>query len=117
MAFCCIGSCKRADSSARQIGSIFQHFGHTEQFKLYDVENGQIVKTQVVDINGQGHGALAGVGIKLFGGVSSHADETVKAYAEGKLDYNPDVHCTHHEHGEGYSCGEHHCGEHQCQNK
>ena len=58
------------------------------------MENGQIVKTQVVDINGQGHGALAGVGIKLFGGVSSDADETVKAYAEGKLDYNPDVHCT-----------------------
>ena len=117
MAFCCIGSCKRAYSSARQIGSIFQHFGHTEQFKLYDVENGQIVKTQVVDINGQGHGALAGVGIKLFGGVSSDAYETVKAYAEGKLDYNPDVHCTHHEHGEGHSCGEHHCEEHQCQNK
>ena len=38
----------------------------------------------------------------------------IKAYAEGKLDYNPDVHCTHHEHGAGHSCGEHHCGEHQC---
>ncbi len=120
-------------------GSIFQHFGHTEQFKLYDMENGEIVKTQVVDTNGQGHGALAGflkqaevdvlicggigggaqnalagAGIKLFGGVSGDADEAVKAYVEGKLDFNPDVHCTHHEHGAGHSCGEHHCGEHQC---
>ena len=40
-------------------GQIFQHFGHTETFKLYDVENGQIKNTQVVDTNGQGHGALA----------------------------------------------------------
>ena len=41
-------------------GQIFQHFGHTEQFKLYDVENGKIVREQVVDNNGSGHGALAG---------------------------------------------------------
>lgn len=40
-------------------GEIFQHFGHTEQFKLYDVENGEIKQTQVVDTNGQGHGALS----------------------------------------------------------
>ena len=41
-------------------GEVFQHFGHTEQFKVYDVENGQITKEQVVDTNGNGHGALAG---------------------------------------------------------
>ena len=41
-------------------GSIFQHFGHTEQFKLYDVEEGKVVSSQVVDTNGSGHGALAG---------------------------------------------------------
>ena len=40
-------------------GEIFQHFGHTETFKLYDVENRQIKNTQVVDTNGQGHSALA----------------------------------------------------------
>ena len=40
-------------------GEFFQHFGHTEQFKLYDVENNVVEKTQVVDTNGQGHGALA----------------------------------------------------------
>ena len=41
-------------------GQIFQHFGHTEQFKVYDLEDNKIVNTQVVDTNGQGHGALAG---------------------------------------------------------
>ena len=41
-------------------GSVFQHFGHTEQFKLYDVAGGKVVSSQVVDTNGSGHGALAG---------------------------------------------------------
>ena len=40
-------------------GMVFQHFGHTELFKLYDAENGEIIRTQVVNTNGQGHGALA----------------------------------------------------------
>ena len=86
-------------------GQIFQHFGHTEQFKVYDLEDNKIVNTQVVDTNGQGHGALAGF---LNSG---DADEAVKAYLEGNLTYNPDVHCTHHDHEDGHSCGEHHCGE------
>ena len=42
-------------------GLIFQHFGHTQQFKVYEVENGAIVSSQVVDTCGSGHGALAGV--------------------------------------------------------
>ena len=113
-------------------GEVFQHFGHTEQFKLYDVENGEIKQTQIVDTNGQGHGALssfltnvgveilicggigggaqsalAEAGIQLFGGVSGKADEAVKNYITGNLNYNPEVHCTHHEHE--HSCGEHHC--------
>ena len=115
-------------------GMVFQHFGHTEQFKLYDVENGKVQATQIVDTNGQGHGALAAfltqagvdilicggigggaktalaeAGIKLFGGVSGNADETVEAFISGKIAYNPDVQCTKHEHG--HSCGEHTCGE------
>ena len=40
--------------------NIFQHFGHTAQFKVYDVEEGKIVKAEVVDTMGSGHGALAG---------------------------------------------------------
>lgn len=117
-------------------GQIFQHFGHTEQFKVYDVEDRKITAEQVVDTMGNGHGALAGflaanqvdtlicggigggaqnalaeAGIKLYGGVSGSADEAVKALIEGNLGYNPDVHCDHHEHGHG---GSHQCGGHQC---
>lgn len=60
-------------------GMVFQHFGHTEQFKLYDVENGKIQTTQIVDTNGQGHGALAafltqaGVDILICGGIGGGA--------------------------------------------
>ena len=119
-------------------GEIFQHFGHTEEFKVYDVQDGKVVASEVVDTNGQGHGALAGVltalkadvlicggigggaqmalaaaGIKLYGGVSGSADAAVEALLAGTLDYNPVVKCSHHgEHGEGHTCGEHGCGGH-----
>ncbi|MGN1412702.1 MAG: NifB/NifX family molybdenum-iron cluster-binding protein [Anaerovoracaceae bacterium] len=62
-----------------QADMIFQHFGHTEQFKLYDVENGKIVSSQVVDTNGQGHGALSGflvqanVDVLICGGIGGGA--------------------------------------------
>ena len=121
-------------------GEIFQHFGHTEQFKVYDIEDGKILSSEIVDTNGSGHGALAGVlnalkvdalicggigggaqmalaqaGIRLYGGVSGSADAAVQALAEGKLDFDPNVHCDHHDHhGEGHSCGSHSCGSHAC---
>ena len=119
-------------------GEIFQHFGHTEEFKVYDVQDGKVVASEVVDTNGQGHGALAGVltalkadvlicggigggaqmalaaaGIKLYGSVSGSADAAVEALLAGTLDYNPAVKCSHHgEHGEGHTCGEHGCDGH-----
>lgn len=120
-------------------GGIFQHFGHTEQFKLYDVEDGRIVNEQIVATNGSGHGALAGflqaakadalicggigmgaqmaladAGIKLYGGVQGSADEAAKALAEGNLEYDPDAHCDHHGHHHDGDCGHEHCGEHHC---
>ena len=121
-------------------GEIFQHFGHTEQFKIYDVQDGKIIASEVVDTNGSGHGALAGVlsalnvdalicggigggaqmaleaaGIRLYGGVSGSADAAAEALAAGKLDFNPDVRCDHHDHhGEGHTCGSHGCGSHSC---
>lgn len=121
-------------------GDIFQHFGHTEQFKIYDIRDGKILSSEIVDTNGSGHGALAGVlnalkvdalicggigggaqmalaeaGIQLYGGVSGSADAAARALAEGKLDYNPAVRCDHHDHhGEGHSCGSHGCGSHTC---
>ena len=122
-------------------GEIFQHFGHTEQFKLYDVENGTIVREQIVDTNGSGHGALAGflhavqadalicggigggaqlalaeAGIGLYAGVTGSADAAAKALAAGTLEYDPEARCSHHDHHQGgnHDCGSHGCGEHSC---
>ena len=124
-------------------GQIFQHFGHTQEFKVYDIEDGKIVSSEVVDTNGSGHGALAGVlnalnaqvlicggigggaqmalaaaGIQLYGGVAGDADAAVEAYLVGNLAYNPNVQCNHHghHHEEGHACGNHGCGsgEHHC---
>lgn len=119
-------------------GEIFQHFGHSEQFKLYDVENGSITGEQVVRTNGQGHGALSGflktanvdalicggigmgaqtalaeAGIRLYAGVHGSADEAAKALAEGRLSYDPNARCNHHEHHDG-DCGHAHCARHNC---
>lgn len=121
-------------------GQIFQHFGHTEKFKVYDVKDGKIVSAEVIDTNGSGHGALAGVlknlgvdtlicggigggaqvalseaNIRLYGGVSGDADEAVNELIKGSLDFNPDVKCNHHgEHHHEGGCGSHGCGEHSC---
>lgn len=118
-------------------GQVFQHFGHTKQMKIYDVDNGQIAAEQVVDTSGSGHGALAGflsdnkvdtlicggigagaqqalaqAGIRLYGGVDGSADQAVKALIAGTLQYNADVRCDHHGHEHHGHCGEdkHGCG-------
>jgi predicted Fe-Mo cluster-binding NifX family protein len=123
-------------------GQIFGHFGRTETFKVYKIENGQIVSSQVVGTDGQGHGALAIIlndmqidalicggigggaqhalaqlGIKLYGGCYGSCDDAVQALIEGRLEYNPNVQCGHHhaEHGEdGHTCGNHGCGSGHC---
>ena len=115
-------------------GQIFQHFGHTQQFKIYEIADGKIAGSEVIGTGGSGHGALAGflmqkgvdtlicggigggaqtalanAGIRLYGGVSGDADAAVNALLDGSLGYDPDVHCNHHGH-EGYSdCGPHSC--------
>ena len=120
-------------------GQIFQHFGHTEQFKIYTAEGGKVISSEVVDTNGNGHGALAGLlstlgvdaficggigggaqmalaeaGIKLYGGVSGSPDAAVEALLCGALGFNPNVKCDHHDHhGEAHACGDHSCG-HNC---
>ncbi len=119
-------------------GEVFQHFGHSEQFKLYDAEGGKIVAEQVLETEGSGHGALAGflqaakvdvlicggigmgaqmalseAGIKFYAGVSGSADKAAEALVEGNLAYDPDARCDHHEHHDG-DCGHEHCAEHNC---
>ncbi len=120
-------------------GQIFQHFGHTSFFKVYEVENSHIVSSEIVSTNGSGHGALAvllsglgadvlicggigagaqnalaNAGIKLYGGVQGDADKAVESFVSGVLSYNPDVKCNHH--GEHHH-GEHNCASHSCSDK
>ena len=122
-------------------GQIFQHFGHTEQFKVYTVEDGKIVSSEIIDTNGSEHGALAGLlynigadvlicggigggaqmalaqaGIRLFGGVHGDADKAVESFIVGVLAYDPNAKCDHHSehHHEDHQCGDHGCGSHNC---
>lgn len=123
-------------------GQIFQHFGHTEQFKIYDTEDSKILSEEIVNTNGSGHGALAALlrdlnvdtlicggigggakaaladaGIKLYGGVSGSCDAAVQALLIGNLGYDPDVKCSHHDHAHGeseHTCSGHGCGGHGC---
>lgn len=124
-----------------QNGQVFQHFGHTEQFKLYQVEDGQITNKMLIPTGGSGHSALAGllnrlkvevlicggigggaqaalaeVGIRVYGGVQGDADAAALALAAGQLVYDPNARCDHHdhEHGHEHTCGEHGCGSHDC---
>lgn len=122
-------------------GQIFQHFGHCENFKIYDVQDGKILSSRVENAAGSGHGALAGflknldvdtlicggigggaqnalaeAGIKLYGGVSGSANAAAEALLNGTLEYNANVQCSHH--GGGHTCGnhggDHDCGSHKC---
>ena len=122
-------------------GNVFAHFGHTKQFKIYEVEGEAVTSERIVPTMGSGHGALAsflslnGVdvlicggigggarialaqcGIDLYPGAAGNADEAVEAFLGNKLNYNPDTVCNHH-HGQGHTCGEHdeNCG-HLCEN-
>lgn len=119
-------------------GQVFQHFGHCESFKFYDVDKGQILSSEVISAEGSGHGALAeflrvhgadtlicgGIGggarialadadINVFPGVTGDADGAVQALLNGKLEYNANFRCAHHHHGEEHDCAEH-CGGHSC---
>lgn len=120
-------------------GEVFQHFGHTKEFKFYTVEDGKIVDTEIVPTMGSGHSlladflllngasvlicggigggakmALAEKGIELRGGVSGNADEKAQAYVDGTLEFNEAVECTHHHDHDHENCSEHdhHCGGH-----
>ena len=117
-------------------GNIFQHFGRTDFFKVYQVEDDQIVSSEVIGSNGVGHGALAGLladqdvdvlicggigggaqaalqeaGVELCAGAQGDADQAVEAYLKGEL-VSTGANCDHH-HGEGHSCGSHEEG-HSC---
>ena len=120
-------------------GQVFQHFGHTEKFKVYSVADGAVKSAAILSAGGSGHGALAGLladsgvdtlicggigggaqnslstaNIQLYGGVSGEADQAVEALLAQTLNYNPDVKCSHHgeHHHHDHTCGDHGCGSH-----
>ena len=118
-------------------GNIFQHFGRTEQFKVYDVEDNKVVSSEVIGSNGIGHGALAGLladrsvdvlicgglgggaqaalaeaGVEVCAGAEGDADQAVEAYLKGEL-VSTGANCDHHHHEDGHSCGGHDEG-HSC---
>lgn len=115
-------------------GQVFQHFGHTEEFKVYDIENGKIINTEIVSSNELGHSALAylleenkinvlicgGIGgcaisalkeygIELYAGISGDSDKAVNDFLAGSLVQMSEANCSHHEHSheDGHTCG--HC--------
>ncbi|MBR4164100.1 MAG: FKBP-type peptidyl-prolyl cis-trans isomerase [Solobacterium sp.] len=119
-------------------GTVFQHFGRTQNFKIYEIENNQIISDEVIGNNGIGHealadylkefgvevlicggmgqgaqNALAQAGIEVYAGAQGDADEAVKAYLAGTLE-NTGANCDHHDHEnesegcEGGDCGS--CG-------
>lgn len=118
-------------------GEIFQHFGHTEQFKIYEVQDNKVVSSRIIGTDGNGHEALAGYlgedgvdvlicggigggaihalsacGIQVVPGAAGQADAAVAAYLNGQLSVDMTPNCSHH--NEEGSCGEHTCGEHAC---
>ena len=118
-------------------GNIFQHFGRTEQFKVYDVEDNKVISSEVIGSNGIGHGALAGLladrsvdvlicgglgggaqaalaeaGVEVCAGAEGDADQAVEAYLKGEL-VSTGANCDHHHHEDGHSCGGHDEG-HSC---
>jgi len=105
-------------------GKIWQHFGKTEYFKIYEIENDEVEDSYVISANGNSHGALAGflgdneintvicggvgapmvekleaLGMKVYPGIEGEADDAVENLLSGELEVNNDaVHegCNHH---------------------
>ena len=113
-------------------GEVFQHFGHTENFKLYEIEAGQVVSSEIIATNNSGHEALASflsdrsvsvllcggigsgaqtalteAGIEICSGAEGDADAAVMAYLDGNLE-SAGANCDHHDHDDA-GCGGH-CG-------
>lgn len=115
-------------------GEVFQHFGHTEQFKIYEIEVDKVVNEKIINTNGTGHGLLGellisegvnilicgGIGsgarnileendIKIYPGVVGNADEAINDFILGKLKFDINKKCDHHEHEHEHVCANHDC--------
>lgn len=120
-------------------GEVFQHFGHTPEFTIYETKGDELLGPRVIPTGESGHGALAGIldalgvevlicggigggaqmaldeiGVKVVGGAAGKVDAVVKDFLAGTLNPRSDFRCHHHEHGQNHPCGEHGCGSHDC---
>ena len=120
-------------------GEVFQHFGHTPEFTIYETKGDELLGPRVVPTGENGHGALAGIldalgvevlicggigggaqmaldeiGVEVVGGASGKVADVVAAYLKGELAVNPDFQCHHHDHDADHKCGEHGCGGGSC---
>lgn len=116
---------------------VFQHFGHTPGFAVFESEAGEIVKEKRISSGDSGHGALAtllseekidllicgGIGmgavnalaqanILVVGGAEGNVKEVAQAFLNGTLQVREEYHCNHH--GDGHTCGSHGCGSGHC---
>lgn len=112
-------------ATAYENGNICQHFGHADTFKFYTIEDNKIVSSQVKEPIGYAHGTLptflkengaqilicgglgdaarvyiAETGIDLYPGAMGASDAAVEDFLKNNLDYNPDFHCSGHEHND-----------------
>ena len=119
------GLMKIAATYEKETGNVFQHFGKTQYFKIYEIEDGKILSSEVIDNGGNGHHALppflkslgvetlilgnrgqgaidaiAAAGLKEVPGITGSADEAAEKFAKGQLKGNFEARCDHH--------GEHH---------
>ena len=119
------GPMKIAATYEKETGNVFQHFGKTQYFKIYEIEDGKILSSEVIDNGGNGHHALppylkslgvetlilgnrgqgaidaiAQAGLKEVPGITGSADEAAEKFAKGELKGNFEAKCNHH--------GEHH---------
>ncbi|MBQ1322080.1 MAG: NifB/NifX family molybdenum-iron cluster-binding protein [Solobacterium sp.] len=101
---------------------VFQHFGRTQKFELYTIEDGKITGSEVVGTNGAGHHdlapwlrergveavicggigtgmiqALQACGIAIFAGASGPTEEAVNEYLRGGLETVTGSNCEKHD--------------------
>lgn len=120
-------------------GQVFQHFGKSKQFKIYDIQDGKVGASMVTDTGGQGHGALAGLlrglgiravicggigpgaiealgslDITVIPGITGDVDKAAQDFVDGKLVPNTEALCNHHHDGEAHTCSDHGCSSGTC---
>lgn len=114
--------------------SVFQHFGHTPGFAVFETADGKIINETRLSSGDSGHGALAtllatekvellicggigggainalaNAGIQVVGGAEGSVRDVVISYLNNTLQLRENFHCNHHHHGEGHTCGDHGC--------